>query len=325
VDRRAFIGTLTGGLLAAPLAVQAQQPARPATIGVLASTQLTEAVQGAIRDGLREQGYVEGRNIVIEWRSAEGRSDRAAALAIELAHLKVDVIVALLTPAAQAAKNATSAIPIVMAPAGDPIASGFVTSLARPDRNLTGVTGIGAELAGKQLEALRQVVPTLTRLALLIHPGGDTFSKTLTAQTQAAAKTSGIRLHVVNVSNTEELERAFATMAEHRDEGVIVQGPMFTTSFRRIAQSSLRHRLASVSAPKEFAEAGGLLAYGASQIDLARRAMFYVARILRGAKPADLPVEQPTKFELVINLKTAKALGLTIPPSLLQRADQVIE
>ena len=247
------------------------------------------------------------------------------ALAGELALLHVDVIVALLTPAAQAAKNATCSIPIVMAPVGDPIASGLVASLARPGRNLTGVTGIGAELAGKQLETLRQVVPRLTRLALLIHPLGDAFSKTLTAQTQAAANTAGITLHVVTVPTTDELERAFAAMAERRDEGAIVQGPIFTTSFERIAQLALRRRLPAVSAPKEFAEAGGLLAYGASQIDLAKRAMFHVARILRGARPADLPVEQPTKFELVVNLKTAKALGLTIPPSLLQRADQVIE
>jgi len=325
LDRRTFVATLAGGLLAAPVTTEAQRPVRPATIGVLASTQLTGAVQAAIRDGLKEQGYVEGQNIVIEWRSADGRRDRAAALAGELALLYVDVIVALLTPAAQAAKNATSSIPIVMAPVGDPIASGLVASLARPGRNLTGVTGIGAELAGKQLETLRQVVPRLTRLALLIHPLGDAFSKTLTAQTQAAANTAGITLHVVTVPTTDELERAFAAMAERRDEGAIVQGPIFTTSFERIAQLALRRRLPAVSAPKEFAEAGGLLAYGASQIDLAKRAMFHVARILRGARPADLPVEQPTKFELVVNLKTAKALGLTIPPSLLQPADQVIE
>lgn len=219
MPRRTFLGTMAGALLVAPRAVRAQPPARPATIGVLASSPLTEAVQEALRDGLREQGYVEGRNIVIEWRFAEGRRDRADALAIELARLKVDVIVALLTPAALAAKNATSTIPIVMAPAGDPIASGLVASLARPGGNVTGVTGIGAELAGKQLEALRQVVPRFTRLALLIHPFGDTFSKTLTEQTQAAAKRSGIRLHVVSVPDPEDLERAFATMAAQHDEG----------------------------------------------------------------------------------------------------------
>ena len=323
MNRRTFLSTLSGGALGVPLAVGAQP--KPATIGVLATTQLTEAIQRAVREGLGEQGYVEGRNLVIEWRSAEGYPDRAGPLAVELVRLKVDVVVALLTPAAQAAKDATTTIPIVMAPVGDPIASGFAASLARPERNLTGVTGIGAEIAGKQLEALRQVVPRLTRLALLIHPAGDTFSKTLTAQTQAAAKTSGMSLRVVSVPKAEEMERAFAGMAERRDEGVIVQGPIFTASFRLIAQSGLRHHLPTVSSPKEFAEAGGLLAYGASQVELARRAMFYVARILRGAKPGDLPIEQPTTFELVVNLKTARALGLTVPPSLLARADQVIE
>ena len=323
MNRRTFLSTLSGGALGVPLAVGAQP--KPATIGVLATTQLTEAIQRAVREGLSEQGYVEGRNLVIEWRSAEGYPDRAGPLAVELVRLKVDVVVALLTPAAQAAKDATTTIPIVMAPVGDPIASGFAASLARPERNLTGVTGIGAEIAGKQLEALRQVVPRLTRLALLIHPAGDTFSKTLTAQTQAAAKTSGMSLRVVSVPKAEEMERAFAGMAERRDEGVIVQGPIFTASFRLIAQSGLRHHLPTVSSPKEFAEAGGLLAYGASQVELARRAMFYVARILRGAKPGDLPIEQPTTFELVVNLKTARALGLTVPPSLLARADQVIE
>jgi putative ABC transport system substrate-binding protein len=325
MDRRRFLLTALAGALVAPLAAGAEQASRPPTIGVLATARLTKAIQAAIRDGLREYGYVEGRNIAVEWRAAEGRLDRAAALATELAHLKVDIIVALLTPAVQAAKNATTRIPIVMAPAGDPVGSGFVVSLARPGGNVTGVTGIGAELSGKQIEALRQLVPGLTRLALLTNPIGDTFSKSLAAQAQAAAKTTGIRLHLVSVSNADELEPAFTTMASYRDEGVMVQGPIFVPLFERIAQLGLRYRLPMISAPKEFAEAGGLLAYGASQTDLARRAMFYVARILRGARPADLPIEQPTKFELVINLKTAKALGLTIPPSLLARADQVIE
>ena len=325
VDRRRFLLTSGAGALAAPLAGEAQQAPRPATIGVLASTRLTEAAQGAIRDGLREHGYVEGRNIVIEWRAAEGRSDRAAALATELARLKVAAILAIQTPAVQAAKNATSTIPIVMAPAGDPVATGFVVSLARPGRNITGVTAISAELSGKQLETLRQLVPKLRRLALLINPDpSDLYPKVLTEQMQAAAKTAGVGVHVVSVRNAEELEGAFATMAEHQDEGVIVQG-IFSTAFERIAQLGLRHRLPSSSSQKAFAEAGGLFAYGANHIELARRAAFYAARILGGAKAADLPVEQPTKFELVINLKTAKALGLTIPPSLLLRADQVIE
>jgi putative tryptophan/tyrosine transport system substrate-binding protein len=210
---------------------------------------------------------------------------------------------------------------IVMGPAGDPVGSGFAASLARPGRNMTGVTGIGDQLSGKQL----QLVPKLTRVALLINPAGEAFSKSMTEQTEVAAKHSGVTVDVVSVSLSEELERAFKTIADHRDDGVIIQGPIFIPSFAQIARLGLRHRLPSVSAPKEFVEAGGLLAYGASQTEMTRRGMFYVARILRGAKPADLPVEQPTKFEMAINLKTARALGLTIPPSLLARTDQLIE
>ena len=323
MDRRAFC---LGGvaICVAPLAVAAQPAGKP-TIGVLATTQLTERLEAAIREGLKEHGYVEGRNIAIEWRAADGRLDRAAVLATELAQRRVDVIVAVLSVAVQAAKNATATIPIVMAPAGDPVTSGFVVSLARPGRNVTGVTGIGGELAGKQLEALRQLVPRLTRVALLVNPEADTFSKAFATKAQAVATTSGIKLHVVNVSNAEELDRAFAAMADQRDEGVLVQGPIFIPSFGRIVALGQRYRLPLVSAPREFAEAGGLLAYGANQVDLMRRAMSYVARILRGARPADLPVEQPTKFDLVINVKTAKALGITIPASLLARADQVIQ
>jgi putative ABC transport system substrate-binding protein len=309
---------------AVPGAVVAQPAGRPARIGVLAATELTEVTQAAIRDGLREHGYVEGRNIVIEWRAAEGRDDRAAALAAEMVQLKVEVIVALLG-AVDAAKNATSTIPIVMAPAGDPVGRGFVVSLGRPGRNITGVTGIADELAGKQLETLRQLVPRFTRLALLIGGASfDSFAQSLVAQTQAAATTSGITLRVVREDDAGELERAFATMAAHRDQAVLVQN-RFTPWFGRIAQLGLRLRLPSICAAREFAEAGGLLAYGASLIGLTRRAMFYVARILGGARPADLPVEQPTRFELVINLRTAKALGLTVPASLLAQADRLIE
>jgi putative ABC transport system substrate-binding protein len=204
LNRRRFLQAVSGSLLAAPFAAEAQQARKVPTIGVLATTRLTEAVRQAIRDGLREHGYVEGQNVVIEWRAAEGLSDRAAALATELVGLKVDVIVAFQTPAVQAAKHATSTIPIVMAPAGDPVGSGFVVSLGRPGRNITGVTSISAELAGKQLEALRQLVPGLRRLALLIMPhSADPYSKSLTEQTQAAAKTTGIGLHVVSVQNVE--------------------------------------------------------------------------------------------------------------------------
>lgn len=214
-------------------------------------------------------------------------------------------------------------MPIVMAPAGDPVGSGFVTSLARPGRNITGVTGTGAELAGKQIEMLREVVPGLARLAVLTRPI-DPFAKSLVEQTEAAAKTTGIRLHVAGVRELDELDRAFATMTKERVEAVIVQG-VFSGSFGRIAQLCLRSRLPSASSQSGFAEAGGLLVYGARQSDMQRRAGYYVARILKGAKPSDLPVEQASTFDLVVNLRTARALGLTIPGSLLRRADQVIE
>jgi putative ABC transport system substrate-binding protein len=307
------------------LAAQAQPPAKMPRIGVLTFAPLTEDVRQAIGAGLQEHGYVEGQNILIEWRTAEGRSDRAAARAADLVRLKVDVIVAIPTPSVQAAKNATSTIPIVMAPAGDPVGTGLVTSLARPGGNITGITGTSAELAGKQLEMLRQVVPGLARLAVLIHSiDNDTFAKSLVEQTEAAAKTTGIRLQVVSVRELDELDRAFATMTKGRVEGVIVQG-LFTASFGRIAQLCLRSRLPSVSSQSGFADAGGLLVYGARQSAMQRRAGYYVARILKGAKPSDLPVEQASTFDLVVNLKTARALGLTIPGSLLQRADQVIE
>ena len=311
------------GLLAVPLDGQGQPATRLPTVGVLVTTVFTDDLRQAIREGLREHGYVESQNIAIEWRAAEGRTDRASTLAAELVRLNVDVIAAIQTPAVQAAQRATRTIPIVMAGAGDPVRSGFIASLARPGGNITGVTGIPAELAGKHVGLLRQLLPGLSRLALLTYLA-DSFSISLTEQTQAAAKTSGIAVHVVSVRNVEELDRAFATMAEQRDEAVIVQ-PIFTSSAGRIAQLGLRYRLPTISTQKEFVEAGGLLAYGASQLDLARRGMFHVARVLRGAKAGDLPVEQPTNFHLLINLKTARALDLALPPSLLLQADQVRE
>src|SRR5262245_3359983 len=210
MNRRRFLLTSLVGAVVQPLIAAAQKAGGTPTVGVLTTTGLTEPLQKVVREGLREHGYVEGQNLVIEWRAAESRSDRAVTLARELANLRVDVIVAILTPAAQAAKGATGTIPIVMAPAGDPVGSGFAASLARPGGNMTGVTGIGAELSGKQLEALRQLVPKLTRVALLINPAGDAFSKSLTDQTEIAAKTSGVVVDVVRVSRAEELEEAFS-------------------------------------------------------------------------------------------------------------------
>jgi len=311
--------------LAAPLVAKAQQPPRGSPrIGVLIfRPAATKASHEAFRQGLRDHGYVEGQNIFIEWRSADGRTDRADALAAELVRLKVDVIVAEFTPAAQAAKNATQAIPIVMAAAGDPVATGLVASLARPGGNVTGLSNIASELSGKRLDLLREVVPGLTRAGMLIH-GGDPLDKEFVDETRVAAQKAGIHLTVAGVPSPAQLDPALSAFVKDRVGAVIVQANLPVPSVQ-IVQLMLRHRLPSISVLNEFAESGGLMSYGANLSEIYRQAAGYVDRILRGAKPADLPVERPTKFELVINVKTAKALGLTIPRSLLLRADQVIE
>ncbi|MBI4203724.1 MAG: ABC transporter substrate-binding protein [Betaproteobacteria bacterium] len=311
-------------LLLVPLVTDAQQKAgKVPRIGVLAFTQMTAALQEAFRQGLRDHGYVEERNVFVEWRAAEGRTDRAKALAVELVGLKVDILVAIFTPAVQAAKDATSTIPIVMAPAGAPVATGFVASLARPAGNITGITGLGAELQGKQIQLLRELIPGLTRVGLLIN-AADPFAKSFVDEAQAAAKRTGVQLHVVDVRRPQEIDAAFAAMTNQRAGAVIVQG-VLTASAWQAGDLAVRHRLPSLSNLKQFAESGGLMSYGANFTDIYRRAASYVDRILKGAKPGDLPVEQPTRFEFVINIKTAKALGLTIPQSLLLRADQLIE
>jgi putative tryptophan/tyrosine transport system substrate-binding protein len=324
VDRRAFIGTVAGGLLAAPLAAGAQQPAKKVPrIGVLTSNPMTDELQESFRQGLRDHGYVEGQSILVEWRAAEGRADRAKALAVELVGLKVDVIVAIFTPAVQAAKDATSVIPIVMAPAGAPVATGLVTSLARPGGNITGIAGLDAELQGKRIQLLQELLPGLTRVGLLIN-AADPFAKPFVYEAQVAAKSTGVRIHIVDVRRPQDIDGAFAAMAQQHADAVIVQG-VLTASAWQTGNLAVRHRLPSLSVTKQFAESGGLMSYSGSFTDIYRRAASYADRILKGAKPAELPVEQPTKFELVINLKTAKALGLTVPPSLLAGADQVIE
>ena len=324
-SRLAFgVTVLTVLLLGAPLAVLAQQSAGELPrIGVLMFTPLTKAVQEAFRQGLREHGYVEGQNVLVEWRSAEGRTDRAKALAAELVRLKVGVIVAEFTPAVLAAKNATQTIPIVMAPAGDPVASGLVASLAHPGGNITGFSNIAAELSGKRLELLRELVPGLTRVGLLIH-GADPLDKAFVEETQTAAARAKIQLRVVSVPRPEDLETALTAMTKEQVAAMIVQGNLPVPA-RQIAELAVRHRLPSISLLPQFVESGGLMSYGASLSDIQRRAASYVDKILKGAKPADLPVERPTKFELVINRKTARTLGLTVPPSVLLRADQVIE
>jgi putative ABC transport system substrate-binding protein len=323
MDRRTFIGSMAGGLLAAPLAAEAQRAGKVPRIGVLTSTPMTEVLQESFRQGLRDHGYVEGENTFVEWRAAGGRNDLAKALAVELVRLKVDVIVAIFTPAVQAAKDATSTIPIVMAPAGAPVATGFVASLARPGGNITGIAGLDAELQGKRIQLLQELIPGLTRVGLLIN-AADPFAKPFVDETQVAAKRIGVQVHIIDVRRPQDIDAALAAMTKQRAHAVIVQG-VLTASAWQTGNLAVRHRLPSLSVTKQFAESGGLMSYSASFTDTYRRAASYVDRILKGAKPADLPIEQPEKFELVINLKTAKALGLTIPPSLLQRADQVIE
>jgi len=308
--------------LVVPQVSEAQQHSdKLPRIGVLTFTQMTAGFQEPLRQGLRDHGYVEGQNVLVEWRAAEGRPDRAKALALELVRLRVDVIVANLTPAVQAAKEATNTIPIVMAAAGDPVGTGFVASLARPGGNITGVTGISAELAGKRIELLRELVPGLKDVGLLVN-ASNPFAKSLVGETRDAAKRSGTELHVVDVRRPQDVEAGLSALAKQRIGAVIVDAAL--TSWRA-AELTLQHRLPSISNQRHFVDSGGLMFHGAEPADIQRRAASYVARILKGAKPADLPVEQPSRFELVINLKAAKSLGLTVAPSLMFQASEVIQ
>ena len=319
MDRRAFLRALGLSLLAAPLAAEAQPVGRVPRIGFLANVRSsgTEAFQ----KGLRELGYVEGQNIIVEWRLAEGRLERLPELAAELVRLKVDVIVAPADPYVEVARKATTTIPIVFALGADPVGRGFVQSLARPGGNITGLSNVSGELAGKRLELLKQTVAGVSRIGVLArsvrrHPDWP--------GTEAAARALGVQLTVQEVRDVGDLEGAFVAMRRAGVAAVMeISDPMFYAQ-RGIADLALKHQLAVMSSFREFVEAGGLMAYGADIGDLMRRSATYVDKILKGAKPADLPVQQPTKFELVINVKTAQALGLTIPQSVLLRADEVI-
>jgi ABC-type uncharacterized transport system substrate-binding protein len=328
VDRRAFVaGAL--GLLAMPLAAQAQE-AKVARVGFLAGGRPGDPnpASDAFRQGLRDLGYVEGRNIVLEYRFAEGRIDRYPELVAELVRLPVDVIVAPGTAAAQAARKATASIPIVIVLPGNPIGDGLIRSFARPGGNVTGTTSVSLEIGGKYLELLREAVPTLSRVAVLWNPLTPPHPK-MVKETEAAGRTLGLTVQPVSAGRPDEIAGAFAAMARGRAEGLIVlSDPMFDGSRRermRIADFVSKARIPTMYSRRELAQEGGLMSYGPSQPDLFRRATVYVDKILKGAKPADLPVEQPTRFELVINLKTAKTLGLTIPPSVLARADEIIQ
>jgi putative ABC transport system substrate-binding protein len=323
MNRRAFIVTLAGSLLATPLAAEGQQAGKVWRIGVLGNE--NSAPWEGFRQGLRDLGYVDGRNVTMQWRWSEGRTDRLPALALELVQLKVDIIVASGTQAVRAAKQATGTIPIVMAVSAHPDKIGLVESLARPGGNVTGLDNVGPDLKGKQLQLLKEVTPKVSRVAVLWNPANlvETFGF---KEMMAAAAVIGLEIQSIDVRTPDDYLAAFATVTASRADALYAFGnPVNFKSRQLIADFALRSRLPSIYEERLFVQAGGLMSYAPSFTDLFRRAATYVDKILKGAKPADLPVEQPTKYELVINLKTAKALGLTIPPSLLQRADQVIE
>ena len=328
LTRRVFLGSLAGGLLAAPLATEAQQAGKIAKIGFLVpSTPAASAhFLEAFRQGLRELGHVERKTFVLELRYGEGRPDRLPDLARELVRLKVDVMVTSTDVAIAAARQQTRTLPIVMATSTDPLGTGFVASLAHPGGNLTGLSTMSPELTGKRLALLKEVVPKLSLVAFLWNPEvrGAVLDYN---QTEGAARALGLQLQSVEAARAEDLDRAFSAITEQRAHGLIVPSPNPVTFVNRgrIVSFVQRNRLPSMYAVREYVDDGGLMSYGPSTADLYRRAATFVNKILQGAKPADLPVEQPTKFELVINVKTAKALGLTIPPSLLARADEVIQ
>ena len=329
MERRTFMAMLTGRIVVAPFATEAQQAAKIARIGYLTLNLAPNPhLREAFRQGLRDLAYVEGRNVVIEYRDAEGKLERLPALAAELVALKVDVIVAGGLPQALAAKQATRTLPIVFTAVADPVTDGLVTSLARPGGNVTGLSSLAPELVGKRLEQLTQAVPGVSRVAALWQPGayGERTDKDLLKRADVAARALGVRLQVVEARGPADFDRAFSDMTRARAGALtVLPSTMFSNERRRLVDLAAKNRLPAVYPWREFVDAGGLMAYGSNLADLLRRAATYVDKILKGAKPGDLPVEQPTKFELVINLKTAKALGLTIPQSLLGRADEVIQ
>jgi putative ABC transport system substrate-binding protein len=328
----AVAAVLALSLLAAPLAAEAQQAAKVARIGYLSPNLVTTPhLREAFRQGLRDLGYVEGRNLLIEYRDAEGKGERLPALAAELVALKVDVIVTEggTTVVPLAARQATSTLPIVFAATADPVATGLVTSLARPGGNVTGLSSLTTDLVGKRLELLTQAVPGVRQVAVLWLPGvyGERTEKEMLTEAEVAARGLGVRLQFVEATrDPADLDRAFSDVTRARAGALtVLPSNLFQREHRRLVDLAARHRLPAVYPWRELVAAGGLMSYGASLTDSSRRAATYVDKILKGAKPGDLPVEQPTKFELVINLKTAKTLGLTLPPSVLARADQIIE
>jgi putative ABC transport system substrate-binding protein len=324
MDRRKFIGAVAGGLVAAPFTTFAQLSANVPRIGFLGSESASNQANRleALRAGLRELGYVEGKNLVVEVRWADGKYDRLPALAAELVNLRVSAIVASGTKATVAAKDATTRIPIVMGSTGDAVVLGVVTNLAKPDRNVTGWTFFGAELAAKRLELLKESIPPITQVAFLVNPA-DPPAYLSTMETTAKALKIG--LPQFPVRGPQEFDSTFAAIVKRRIDAVVIQGDtMFAVNANAVADLAIKHQLPSAGIV-EFAEAGGLIGNGVNQLEGHRRAAYFVDRILKGAKSTDLPVEQATKFELIINLRTAKAIGVAIPQSITLRADRVIE
>jgi putative ABC transport system substrate-binding protein len=325
--RREFITFLGGAVAAWPLAVRAQQPAMP-VIGFLRNTAATGSMHlvTAFLQGLKEAGFVEDRNVAIEYRWADNQNDRLPALAADLVRRQVAVIVAAAIPAALAAKAATTTIPIVFEMGADPVEVGLVASLNRPGGNLTGVTTLNVELGPKRLELLHEVVPTTRSIALLVNPASPVNAERLSTDTQAAARTFGLQLHVLHASTERDLDAVFASLAQMRAGALVIGNDAFFLSRNeQLVALTVRHAVPTIFAYREFPAAGGLMSYGGSLTDAYRLTGVYTGRILKGEKPANLPVQQSTKVELLFNLKTAKALGLTIPLPLLGRADEVIE
>ena len=336
--RRAVTATATRlsllvavSILSATLVAEAQPVVKVARIGFLfpgSASPETQASLDAFRQGLREHGYLEGQNIVVEYRAADGTIERLPGLATELARLKVDLIVAITTPGVRAAQQATTTIPIVGVNMGDPVRDGLVASLARPGGNITGTMFLGPELIPKRFELLKEALPAASRVAILWHPGafGEQTMRDMLKEAEASARVLGLRLRLVEVRGADEFPRAFSTITRARADALFVfPSTMLFTERKRLVALAAKHRVPLLGNAREFAQVGGFISYGANIPEGARRSVSYLDRILKGAKPGDLPVEQPTRFELVINLKTAKALGLTIPPALLLRADQIIE
>ena len=324
MKRREFI-TLIGGAAAWPLTAHSQE--KIPRIGFMGnSTAALEAnLVGAFREGLRELGYEEGRNIVIEYRWADGQYERFPALVAELIAAKVDVIVTAGTPAALAVKKTTTTVPLVMVAVGDPVGTGLVPSLARPDGNLTGLSSVAPDLEGKRLELLREIVPSVSHIAVFLN-SVNPFHVASMRQALAAGKTLGIKVQQYDIRKSEDLDGAFAALRKERPDALLILADrVFLHNRQRMMDFTQEQRLPNVNAYKELVEAGGLISYGPSYEDMHKRAAIYVNKILKGAKPGNLPIEQPTKFTLVVNLKAAKALGISMPPTVLSRADEVIE